>query len=116
MVLAVGRRAGGRTLTTMEDVPTPRDLRGAGAVAQSLAYVVGLAGVVAGGLLFQRGETILGIAIIVLTFAVGALMMVAAFLVRGMAGLLARLSQVESDVQVLVHDRSRPEHGPWAGH
>lgn len=100
----------------MDEVPSPKDLRGAGAVAQSLAYVVGLAGVVAGGLLFQRGESVLGVAVIVLTFAVGALMMVAAFLVRGMAGLLARLAQIEGDVRVLIHDRARPEHDPWAGH
>lgn len=100
----------------MDEVPSPRDLRGAGAVAHSLAYVVGLAGVVAGGMLFQRGESALGVIVIVLTFAVGALMMVAAFLVRGMAGLLARITHVESDMRLLVADRARDVHDPVRDH
>lgn len=43
--------------------------------------------------------------------------MIAAFLVRGMAALLARLSRIESDMNVLLRDRSTDRgttgQGPW---
>lgn len=86
----------------MDEAPSPKDLRGAAAVAQSLAYVVGLAGVVAGGLLYLRDETALAVVAWAVTFAVGAMMMIASFLARGMAALLARMAALESDVRVLV--------------
>lgn len=88
------------------DEPTPKDLRGAAAVAQSLAYVSGLAGVIAGALVYRQGEVALAVVLWVLTFAAGALMMIAAFLARGLAALLARLAQMESNVAVLLRDRA----------
>ncbi len=102
-------------------VPSPKDLRGAAAVAQSLAYIAGLAGVIAGGLVYRDGEAALAVVIWVLTFAAGAMLMIAAFLTRGVASLLARLSRLESDVRVLVSDRARdgsfePERDPWGRH
>lgn len=109
----------------MEDVPTPKDLRGAGAVAQTLAYVVGLAGIVAGTVLFQSDEPWTAVAVWVVTFAAGALLMIASFLVRSMAALLARIARIESDVSVLVSDRGRTsaygndaggEPDPWRRH
>lgn len=105
----------------MERVPTPKDLRGAGAVAQSLAYVAGLAGVIAGGLLYRDGETAFAVVAWVLTFAVGAMLMIAAFLVRAMAAILGHLARLASDVQVLIADRGRAgrvehERDPWAGY
>lgn len=105
----------------MERVPTPKDLRGAGAVAQSLAYVAGLAGVIAGGLLYRDGETAFAVVAWVLTFAVGAMLMIAAFLVRAMAAILGHLARLASDVQVLIADRGRSgrmehERDPWAGY
>lgn len=105
----------------MDRMPDPKELRGAGAVAQSLAYATGLAGVVAGALLFRDGETAFAVVVWVLTFAVGAILMIAAFLVRGMAVLLARIAHVESDVRVLLADagRDRPyerDRDPWARH
>ncbi|MDX1619909.1 MAG: hypothetical protein R3320_02890 [Nitriliruptorales bacterium] len=105
----------------MEKVPSPKDLNGAAAVAQSLAYAAGLAGVVAGGLLYRDGEPALAVIAWILTFAVGAMLMIAAFLVRAIAGLLAHVARLESDVQVLVADRARNgdlDRGrdPWTRH
>ncbi|MBY5164406.1 hypothetical protein [Salsipaludibacter albus] len=90
----------------MDDVPTPRELRGAAGVARTLAYAAGAVGVVAGVLLYQGGDTAFAIAVWVLTFGVGALLMIAAFLLHGMVALLARLHALESDVRVLVGRRS----------
>lgn len=98
--------------------PDPKDLRGATAVARTLAYAAGLAGVVAGGLLYQQGEVPFAVAIWVLTFAVGALLMIAAFLLQAMTVLLARVAAIEQDVRVLLgrgRDRSEGP-GPDWGH
>ncbi|MBW3664861.1 MAG: hypothetical protein KY469_17310 [Actinobacteria bacterium] len=103
----------------VDRIPSPKDLRGAAAVAQSLAYVVGLAGVVAGGLAFSDGDTAGAVIVWVLTFAAGALLMIVAFLTRGMAALLARIARMESDLAQLVADRGgTPEPGrdPWGRH
>lgn len=93
----------------MDQEPTPKDLRGAAAVAQSLAYASGLAGVIAGALVYRDGEVALAVVLWVLTFAAGALMMLAAFLARGLAGLLARLAKMDSDLQVILRDRGAGE-------
>lgn len=92
----------------MNDVPSPKDLRGAAAVAVSLAYATGLAGVVAGAIIFQRGEAALGVVVWVITFAMGAALMVASFLVKAIAAVMAHLARVESDVRLLVADRGGP--------
>lgn len=105
----------------MERVPTPKDLRGAAAVAQSLAYVVGLAGVVAGGLVLRDGQVALAAVLWVLTFAGGAVLMIAAFLTRAMAALMGRIARIEADVAQLVADTGRDRavdggRDPWARH
>jgi ABC-type Na+ efflux pump permease subunit len=105
----------------MERIPTPKDLRGSARVALALAYASGLAGVAAGALLYLDGQ--LGFAVVawVLTFAAGALLVIAAFLARGMAALLGRIARIEQDVNQLLADRPReewrspPERDPW-GH
>lgn len=94
----------------MDQEPTPKDLRGAAAVAQSLAYISGLAGVIAGALVYRQGDIALAVVLWVLTFAAGALMMIAAFLARGLASLLARLTKLDSDVQILLRDRAAETH------
>lgn len=86
----------------MDAVPSPKDLRGAAGVAQTLAYVAGIAGVIAGALLYRTGETAFAVVVWVLTFAAGAILMIAAFLARGMASLLARIARIEQDLTVLV--------------
>lgn len=92
----------------MDDrVPTPKDMRGAAGVAVSLAYASGLAGVIAGAVVFQRGEAILGVILWVVTFAIGAALMIASYLVRALAAVLAHLTRLESDVRILLGDRGR---------
>lgn len=105
----------------MDRVPSPKDLRGAAAVAQTLAYVAGIAGVVAGALLYRGGDVAFAVVVWVLTFAAGAILMIAAFLTRAMAALLARIAKIEQDVTVLVGregDRQPPEReqDPWGRH
>ena len=72
-----------------------------------MAYVVGLAGVVAGGLVLRDDDTTLAIIIWVLTFAAGAALMIAAMMVRALSTLLARQAALEQDVRVLLADRGR---------
>lgn len=105
----------------MDRIPTPKDLRGAGAVAVSLAYVSGVAGIIAGALLFREGQTAFAVVAWALTFAAGAILMIASFLVRGLAALLARQARLESDVGVLLADAARergyePDRDPWSRH
>jgi hypothetical protein len=93
----------------LDRIPTPKDLHGAASVAQTLAYVVGLAGVVAGAVLLrQEGEIGLALLVWVLTFAAGALLMIVAFLTNALAALLARSAAMEQDLRVLL-GRQRPD-------
>lgn len=99
----------------MATAPDPKDLRGAAAVARSLAYAAGLAGVVAGGIVYQQGELPFAIAIWILTFAVGALLMIAGFLLQAMTSLLARVTAIEQDVRLLVGRSGPGQTDPSAG-
>lgn len=105
-------------VATVEGIPSPAQLRAAAATAHSLAYVAGLAGVVAGGLLFRDGQAAFAAVVWVLTFAAGAILMIAAFLTRAMAGLMGRLTRIESDLRVLLADRGPTDrdHPRWSGH
>lgn len=103
----------------MERIPSPKDLRGAAAVAQSLAYVVGLAGVVAGGFAFSNDDVAGAVLVWVLTFAAGAVLMIVAMAIRGLSAVLGRIARMEADVAQLVADTGRgrePERDPWARH
>lgn len=105
----------------MERIPSPKDLRGAAALAQTLAYVAGLAGVVAGALLYRDGQTAFAVVAWALSFAAGAILMIAAFLTRAVAALLGRVARIEQDVAVLVAqgrsaDIERQQSDPWARH
>jgi ABC-type Na+ efflux pump permease subunit len=101
----------------VERLPSPNDLRGAAAVAQTLAYLAGIAGVVAGALLYRDGETGFAVVAWVLTFAAGAILMIASFLARGMAALLGRIARIEQDVATFVARRQgERERDPWARH
>jgi hypothetical protein len=73
---------------------------------------------VSGGILYQQGEVPFAVAIWVLTFAVGALLMIAAFLLQAMTVLLARVAAIEQDVRVLLgRGRDQAEGtGPDWGH
>jgi hypothetical protein len=74
-------------------------------VADALVYAVGIAGVVAGGLLLRRGD--LGFAIVAwcLTFVAGAGLRLAAWIARGMAELLVRQARMQEDIGDLRADK-----------
>ncbi len=103
--------------------PTPRELRGAAGVARTLAYAAGIAGAGAGVLLYQQGDTGFAIAVWVLTFGVGAVLMIAAFLLQGLTVMLARMAALEADMRVLLGRRIPRDDGdppettpnPWHG-
>lgn len=102
-----------------ERAPTTRELGGAAAVAQTLSYVVGLAGVIAGAFLFRSGQIAFAVVAWVVTFAVGAGLMIAAQLIRAVTVLLTRMGRIESDVALLVGrqgDERGPDRDPWIGH
>lgn len=67
-----------------------------------MAYAAGLAGAAAGLVLYRRNDLGFAVAVWVLTFGVGALLMIAGFLLDGLTTLLARMTALESDVRVLV--------------
>lgn len=101
----------------MDRVPRPKDLRGAANVARALAYVVGLVGVVGGGVVYRDGSMSLALAIWVITFAAGAVLMILAFLCDGLAALLARTASLEQQLGALrtpTPDPDPPE--GWRGH
>ena len=67
-------------------------------VADALVYTVGVAGVIAGGLLLRRGD--LGFAIVAwgLTFVAGAGLRLAGWIARGVAELLVRSARMQEDI------------------
>ena len=88
----------------MESV-TAGQLRTAARVCDALVYTVGVAGVVAGGLLLRRGD--LGFAIVAwsLTFVAGAGLRLGAWIARGVAELLVRQSALADAVNDIRADR-----------
>ena len=112
-------RAGGHPLTDepadegRDRTPRPRDLRGAANVARALAYVLGLVGVVAGAVVYRSGGgTGPAVVIWVITFAAGAVLMIAAFLCDGLAALLARTAALEQELRTVTRRR---DDEPWSG-
>lgn len=102
---------------TGDRVPSPRDLRGAANVARTLAYVVGLVGVVGGGIVHRSGSASLALAIWVITFAGGAVLMIAGFLCDGLATLLARTAAIEQRLAALQRpDPGEADRDGWQGH
>lgn len=76
----------------------PSALVVAARVADALVYAAGLAGVVAGGLLFRDEEVAFALVIWVLTFVAGAALRLAAAMGRAVAILLARTERIEADL------------------
>lgn len=96
-------------------MPRPKDLRGAANVARALAYVLGLVGVVAGAIVYRSGgATALAVVIWVITFAAGAVLMIAAFLCDGLGALLARTAALEQELRTVTRRRD-DEDDPWTG-
>lgn len=94
--------------------PRPKDLRGAANVARALAYVVGLVGVIAGTVVYRSlGNVALAVVVWVITFAAGAVLMIAAFLCDGLAALLARTASLEQELRMVTR-RQDPDDEPWS--
>ena len=89
----------------MEPPPTSRDLRIAARGSTLFAYVVGLVGIATGTLVLRDDELALAILLYVVTFAVGAVLIGLATLIRAFDGLVARFDRLERSVGRLHLDR-----------
>jgi hypothetical protein len=83
------------------DIVKPSELRTAARVADALVYAAGVAGVIAGGLLFQGDQLPLAILAWVLTFIAGAVLRLAAWAARALAELLQRTDRIERSIDDL---------------
>lgn len=91
--------------------PSPKDLSGAAAVARTLAYVVGVAGIVASAAYYQAGGgTIITATIMVFTLAMSGLLMMTGFVLQSLTAILARITAMESDLRVVMGRGSRGDH------
>lgn len=94
--------------------PRPKDLRGAANVARALAYVLGLVGVVAGAVVYRSlGNVAVAVVVWVITFAAGAVLMIAAFLCDGLAALLGRTAALEQELRLVTRRRDTDDE-PWS--
>ncbi|MGH8907199.1 MAG: hypothetical protein ACRD0K_11895 [Egibacteraceae bacterium] len=84
----------------------PRELLTAARMADALVWAAGLAGVVAGALLFRAGDTGFAIVAWVLTFIAGAALRLASWGSRALAELLVRTERIEEEI---ARAASRPE-------
>lgn len=101
----------------------PKELLVAARVADGLVYAAGLAGVIAGGLLFRQEDYGFAVVAWALTFVAGAALRLAAWGARALAELLVRTSRMEDDLSRLVAlrrpptepgpRRPPPDPGPW---
>jgi hypothetical protein len=98
------------------ELPTSTHLTTAARVADALVYTVGMAGVVAGGLLLRRGD--LGFAIVAwsLTFVAGAGLRLLALLARGVAELLVRQGRLGEELTDLRVEKIATERREAGGH
>ena len=96
--------------------PTSTYLVSAARVADALVYTVGIAGVVAGGLLLRRDD--LGFAIVAwcLTFVAGASLRLLALTARGVAELLVRQGRLQEELHDLRVEKVAAERREGDGH
>ena len=79
-----------------------RELAVAARVADALVYAAGVAGVVAGGLLFRDGEPVFAVVVWIVTFIAGAALRLASWGARALAEILERTRRLEDDVARLA--------------
>lgn len=89
------------------------ELQTAARVADALVYVVGLAGVLAGALLFRADELAFAVIAWVLTFVAGTALRLAAWVARGVARLLERTERMEDDLARLAAARAASPDRGW---
>lgn len=80
---------------------TPRELHTTARVADALVYAAGVAGIVAGGLLFRDGEAGFAVVAWALAFVAGAALRLAAWSTRALAQLLVRTEGIAEAVDDL---------------
>ncbi len=88
------------------DTIRPRELLTAARMADALVWAAGLAGVIAGALLFRAGDEGFAIVAWVLTFIAGAALRLAAWASKALAELLIRTERIEEE---LYRSATRPE-------
>lgn len=77
--------------------------------------MLGLVGVVAGAVVYRSGGgTGPAVVVWVVTFAAGAVLMIAAFLCDGLGALLARTAAIEQELRTVTRRDDGDE--PWSGH
>lgn len=76
----------------------PRELITAARVADALVYAAGVAGIVAGGLLFREGEAGFAVVAWTLAFVAGAALRLASWCAKALAQLLVRSEQIADDL------------------
>lgn len=81
------------------DTVRPSELHVAARVADALVYAAGLAGVIAGGVLFRNGDLPFAVVAWMLTFVAGAALRLAAWASRAMAELLIRTARIEETLE-----------------
>ncbi|MGH8885193.1 MAG: hypothetical protein ACRDYX_08490 [Egibacteraceae bacterium] len=88
---------------------SPLQLHAAARIADALVWAAGLAGVVAGALLYRAGN--LGFAIVawVVTFIAGAALRLASWATKALAELLVRTERIEEELA----KHARPERPGW---
>ena len=85
----------------------PRELVTAARVADALVYAAGVAGIVAGGLLFRDDQAGFAVVAWALAFVAGAALRLASWCAKALAELLERTGRIAEDVA-----RLRGELGP----
>jgi hypothetical protein len=80
------------------DTIRPRELLTAARMADALVWAAGLAGIIAGALLFRAGDTGFAIVAWVLTFIAGATLRLASWASKALAELLIRTERIEEEI------------------
>lgn len=88
---------------------TPRELVTGARVADALVYAAGLAGVVAGGLLFRDDQVGWAVVAWALTFVAGAALRLASAACRALAQLLERGERMEEELRRMDGEAARPQ-------
>lgn len=92
-------------------VVRPAQLHAAARMSSALVYTVGIAGVVAGSVLWRQGEVPFAIVAWALTFVAGAALQLIAWLTRGVAQLLERSEQLGDELRAMRADKVAEERG-----
>ena len=99
---------------TPASVVRPAQLHAAARMSSALVYTVGIAGVIAGSVLWRQGNVPFAIVAWALTFVAGAALQLVAWLTRGVAQQLERSEQLADELRAMRSDRVAAERAPDA--